>query len=59
VSQPRIIRVDTAAVRIVGPCLILRLWAGDTYGLGECYPSAPAALRRHEHSHSGIGVFAR
>jgi galactonate dehydratase len=40
-SHPRITRVDTAAVRIVGPCLIVRVWAGDTYGLGECYPSAP------------------
>jgi galactonate dehydratase len=42
-SHPRITRVETAAVRIVGPCLIVRLWAGDTYGLGECYPSAPVA----------------
>jgi galactonate dehydratase len=23
--------------------LIVRLWAGDTYGVGECYPSAPVA----------------
>ena len=42
-SHPRITRVETAAVRIVGPCLIVRLWAGDVYGLGECYPSAPVA----------------
>lgn len=42
-SHPRITRVETAAVRVVGPCLIVRLWAGDTYGLGECYPSAPVA----------------
>ncbi len=42
-SHPTITRVETAAVRIVGPCLIVRLWAGDTYGLGECYPSAPVA----------------
>jgi galactonate dehydratase len=40
-SHSRITRVETAAVRIVGPCLIVRLWAGDQYGLGECYPSAP------------------
>ncbi len=40
---PRIARVETAAVRIVGPSLIVRLWAGDTYGLGECYPSGPVA----------------
>jgi galactonate dehydratase len=42
-SHPRITRVETAAVRVVGPCLVVRLWAGDTYGLGECYPSAPVA----------------
>ena len=42
-SAPRITRVETAAVRIVGPCLIVRLWAGDTYGLGECYPSGPVS----------------
>jgi hypothetical protein len=30
----RITRVETAAVPIVGPCLIVRLWAADTYGLG-------------------------
>ena len=42
-SHPRVTRVETAAVRVVGPCLIVRLWAGDTYGLGECYPSAPVA----------------
>jgi galactonate dehydratase len=39
--SPKITRVETAAVRIVGPCLIVRLWAGDVYGLGECYPSGP------------------
>jgi galactonate dehydratase len=43
VSRPSITRVETAAVRVVGPCLIVRLWAGDTHGLGECYPSAPVA----------------
>ena len=42
-SRPAITRVETAAVRIVGPCLIVRLWAGDTYGLGECYPSGPVS----------------
>ena len=42
-SSPRISRIDTAAVRIVGPCLIVRVWAGDTYGIGECYPSGPVA----------------
>jgi len=40
-SAPRITRIDTAAVRIVGPCLIVRVWAGDVYGVGECYPSGP------------------
>ena len=39
----RITRIETAAVRIVGPSLIVRIWAGDTYGLGECYPSAPVS----------------
>jgi galactonate dehydratase len=42
-TAARITRVETAAVRIVGPCLIVRVWAGDTYGLGECYPSGPVA----------------
>jgi len=42
-KRPAITRVETAAVRIVGPCLIVRLWAGDTYGLGECYPSGPVS----------------
>jgi galactonate dehydratase len=41
--HPRITRVETAAVRAVGPSVLVRIWAGDTYGLGECYPSAPAA----------------
>jgi len=41
--SPKITRVETAAVRIVGPCLIVRLWAGDVYGLGECYPSGPVS----------------
>ena len=39
----KITRIETAAVRIVGPCLILRIWAGDTYGVGECYPSGPVS----------------
>jgi hypothetical protein len=43
-SHPRITRVETTAVRIVGPCLIVRLRAGETYGLGECYPSALAGV---------------
>jgi galactonate dehydratase len=42
-GHPGITRVETAAIRVVGPCLIVRLWAGDTYGIGECYPSAPVA----------------
>jgi galactonate dehydratase len=28
-------------LRIVGPSLVVKVWAGDTYGLGECYPSGP------------------
>lgn len=40
---PKITRIETAPVRIVGPCLIVRIWAGDTYGIGECYPSGPVA----------------
>ena len=38
-----ITRVETAAIRAVGPSVLVRVWAGDEYGLGECYPSAPAA----------------
>ena len=41
--SPKITRLETAPVRIVGPCLIVRIWAGDTYGVGECYPSGPVA----------------
>jgi galactonate dehydratase len=39
----KITRVETAAIRAVGPSVLVRVWAGDEYGLGECYPSAPAA----------------
>jgi galactonate dehydratase len=42
-SAPEITRVETAAIRAVGPSVLVRVWAGDEYGLGECYPSAPAA----------------
>ena len=38
---PRISRLQTAALRIVGPSLVVKVWAGDQYGLGECYPSGP------------------
>ncbi|WP_432002325.1 mandelate racemase/muconate lactonizing enzyme family protein [Streptomyces sioyaensis] len=38
---PKITHIDTAAVRIVGPSLIVRIWAGEVYGIGECYPSGP------------------
>lgn len=41
IVTPRISRIQTAAVRIVGPSLVVKVWAGDTYGLGECYPSGP------------------
>ena len=41
VAAPAISRIQTAAVRIVGPSLLLKVWAGDTHGLGECYPSGP------------------
>ncbi len=27
----------------MGPSVLVRVWAQDEYGLGECYPSAPAA----------------
>ncbi|HYJ67896.1 MAG TPA: mandelate racemase/muconate lactonizing enzyme family protein [Nocardioidaceae bacterium] len=40
---PKITHIETAPVRIVGPSLILRVWAGDEYGIGECYPSGPIA----------------
>ena len=42
-SAPKITRLETAAIRAVGPSVLVRVWAGDEYGLGECYPSAPAA----------------
>jgi galactonate dehydratase len=48
---PKITRIETAPVRIVGPSLIVRVWAGDVYGIGECYPSGPiAAVDRIVHS---------
>ncbi len=46
-SSPKITRVETAAIRAVGPSVLVRVWAGDEYGLGECYPSAPAAGIHH------------
>ncbi len=46
-SVPGITHVETAAIRAVGPSLLVRIWAGDEYGLGECYPSAPAAGLHH------------
>jgi galactonate dehydratase len=40
----RITRIETAPVRIVGPSLIVKIWAGDdVFGIGECYPSGPVA----------------
>lgn len=42
-SAPKITRVETAAIRAVGPSVLVRVWAGDEHGIGECYPSAPAA----------------
>jgi galactonate dehydratase len=42
-GAPRITRIETAAIRAVGPSVLARIWAGDEHGLGECYPSAPAA----------------
>jgi galactonate dehydratase len=38
---PVITRLETAAVRLVGPCLLVKVWADDVYGLGECYPDGP------------------
>lgn len=46
-SAPKITRVETAAIRAVGPSVLVRVWAGDEHGLGECYPSAPAAGIHH------------
>lgn len=46
-SGPKITRIETAAIRSVGPSVLVRVWAGDEYGLGECYPSAPAAGIHH------------
>jgi hypothetical protein len=42
-SAPKITLVETAAIRAVGPSVLVRVWAQDEYGLGECYPSAPVA----------------
>lgn len=46
-SAPKITRIETAAIRAVGPSVLVRIWAGDEYGIGECYPSAPAAGIHH------------
>jgi len=51
VSAPTITRIETAAIRCVGPSVLVKIWAGDTYGLGECYPSGPAsAIHQIVHS---------
>ncbi len=42
-STPKITHVQTAAIRCVGPSVLVKIWAGDIYGIGECYPSGPAA----------------
>ena len=42
-SAPKITRLQTAAIRAIGPSVLVRVWANEEYGLGECYPSAPAA----------------
>lgn len=42
-ASPKISSVQTAAVRAVGPSLLVKVRAGEEYGLGECYPSAPAS----------------
>lgn len=39
--SPRISRVETAPLRMVGPSLVVRIWVGDVHGIGECYPSGP------------------
>jgi galactonate dehydratase len=41
VNAPVITAIDTAAIKVVGPCLLVRIDAGDESGIGECYPSAP------------------
>ena len=43
----KITRIETAAIRAVGPSVLVRVWAGDECGIGECYPSAPAAGIHH------------
>lgn len=42
-GSPKITHVETAAIRAVGPSLLVKVWADDEYGIGECYPSAPAS----------------
>jgi galactonate dehydratase len=46
-SRPRIDAVETAAVRIVGPSVLVRIHAGEVSGIGECYPSGPVAAIHH------------
>jgi len=42
-GSPKITHVEAAAIRAVGPSLLVKVWADDEYGIGECYPSAPAS----------------
>jgi galactonate dehydratase len=42
-NAPRITRIESTAIRAVGPSVLVRVWADDVVGLGECYPSGPAA----------------
>lgn len=41
--SPTITHIQTAAIKVVGPSLIIKVWAGDEYGIGECYPSGPVS----------------
>jgi galactonate dehydratase len=45
-TTARIEHIETAAVRLVGPSLLVRVWSGDVCGIGECYPSGPVAAIR-------------
>ncbi len=40
-NPSRITRVETTAIRAVGPSVV-RSWVGDEMGPGGCYPSGPA-----------------
>lgn len=44
----KIVAVRTTAVRVVGPCVWIKIETDEgLFGLGECYPSAPASAVIH------------